>query len=92
MPRREYIFWIVSGLTIAVAVGLFHRTVLVDHPEFVSGVKLLLGLGVWSILTIASWLSRPRVVLFWCVAAASLGLVTPTILVFLRAFFRSFST
>ena len=89
MSQRDYLFSIAAGLTLAVAFILFYKTVLVDHPEFVSGTKLLAGLIAWlALLCIVAWLARERSVRFWSVSVLSLLLVAPTLLEFVRSFIQ----
>ena len=75
------LFWLASGLALLVACALFHKTVLVDHPEFVSFAKVLVAFGVWMALMVAAfWLSKEKPARFWVVFVFTVILVCPVVL------------
>lgn len=85
LDRRSPVFWLATALAFVVAAMIFHRTKLVDHPEFVSFRKLLLAFGVWmALIAVAFWSSREKPVRFWAVFALMLTLVLPGVPELLR--------
>ncbi len=81
LKRRSAAFWIISAHALAVAALIFHRTKIVDHPEFVSFPKLLLAFVTWILLMAGAFLlSKAKPARFWLVFAGTLVLVLPAVL------------
>jgi hypothetical protein len=77
---RSSVFWCVSASAFVVATLIFHRTKLVDHPEFVSLRKLLLAVAIWIALMAAAFRSsREKPVRFWMIFAFTFALVLPVL-------------
>lgn len=89
MSTRDLTFSVAGGLALAVAAILGYKTAVVNHPEFVPGSHLLLGLCACLVLIGISWLSRPRTLGFVCLAVPCLALASPTLLLFSKALLRS---
>jgi hypothetical protein len=89
MSWRDFGFSAAAGVSLAVGMLLLYKTVLVDHPEFVSPAKLLVGLIAWlAFIGFAAWVDRGHSLRLWCLLAVSWPLVLPTVLLFLRGFLR----
>jgi hypothetical protein len=77
---RSAAFWIISAYGFAVAALIFHRTKLVDHPEFVSFPKLLLAFAIWILLMAGAFvLSKAKPARFWLVFIGTFVLVCPVV-------------
>ena len=74
-------FWLVSASGLLVAMVIFHKTRLVEHPEFVSFPKLLVAFGIWTaLMTVAFALSKEKLTRFLPVLVITLVLVFPLVL------------